>query len=320
MKKQPKLFSILQRRLLNRKFLVFSVCLFFSTFFWLITALYRDHLATFTVPVTFTNLPRDKVLVGELPKELQVTFKATGLKLLIFSLRKTSRELTIDFSSLKKLRENVYSFAPAGQMLHSNLQVTEIKPDYLYFAFNNSYYKTVPVKADVMVDFEPLFNLSSSIKTTPDFVVLSGDSNQVKKIDTIYTEKIILNSLDKSVKQKVRLIYPEEFGNNFFASVGEVQVEINVDKFTDSEVEIPLEVINLPTGMKIKTFPEKVKVKFQVGMNDFEKIHSTMFRAVIDFRNADPGKNYMKIELVKRPGNIRNVKLFPEKAEFLIKK
>ncbi len=263
--------------------------------------------------------------MGELPGELQLDVKATGFKLFFLSMRKGMKELVVDFSSLKKMRDNVYSFSPSsnnylGRIMNADVEVVRVKPDSLYFTFNNSYYKSVPIRPDVMIDFEPVYSLSSNIKTNPASVVLSGDSNIVKKIDSITTEKVILNRLDKSVKQKVGLVFPEEFGTKLFASVTEVQVEVNVDKFTDSEVEIPIEVLNLPEGSKIKTFPEKVKVKFQVGMNDYESIRPSMFRAVIDLKNADPKKNYMKIELAKQPGNIRNIRLYPDKVEFLIKK
>jgi YbbR domain-containing protein len=325
MKKQPRLISVIQRSLLSRKVLIFSFCLFASALFWLVNALNNSNSrATFHVPVTFTNLPKDKVLMGELPKELTLEVKATGLKLFFLSLRGNMDELTVDFSLLKKLKENVYAFSPSnnyylGKMITSNLEVVRVKPDSLYFTFNNSYFKTVPVKPDVMVDFEQMFNLSGKIKSNPPTIDLSGDSNIIKKIDTIYTEKIILSSLGKSVKQKARLIFPDDYGKNLFSSATEVQLEINVDKFTDSEVEVPLEILNQPAGMKVRTFPEKVTVKFQVGMNNFEKVYPYMFRAVVDFKNRVPEKNYMKISLVASPDFVSNVKLFPETAQFLLK-
>jgi hypothetical protein len=324
-KKQPKLVSLVRRSLLSRKVILFMTCVFFSAFFWLITALNRSSQATFHVPVTFTNLPKDKVLMGKLPDELQLDVKGSGMKLFMMSLKKGLSGLVVDFSTLRKLRENVYAFSPGNnyylaKMLSSELEVVRVKPDSLFFTFNNSYYRSVPVKPDVMVEFEQMFNLAEKVKAEPSYVVISGDSNLVKKIDTVYTEKLILSSLNKSVKQKARLIFPEEFGHNLFSSSTEVTLEINVDKYTESEIEVPLEVLNVPAGMKVKTFPDKVKIKFQVGMNTFEKITAGMFRAVIDFNNSDPNKNYMKINLVTYPSSVRNIKLIPEKAEFLLNK
>lgn len=305
--------------------LVFSICLITSAFFWVITAFSKNCQTTLTIPVVFTNLPKDKILIGELPKELALDVKASGLKLFVISLKKSMQELVVDFSSLKKLKENVYSFSASNNFylaktISSDIEVIHVKPDSLYFTFNNSFFKSVPIKADVMVDFEQMYNLAEQVKVSPAFVIISGDSSLVKKIDTVFTEKVILSSLNKSVKQKASLIFTEDYGKNLYSSVSEVSLEINIDKFTDSEIEIPITVINPPIGVRIKTFPERVKIKYQVGMNSYEKITASQFKAVINFKNSNQIKNYIKIELELAPSNIRNIKIFPEKAEFLLKK
>ena len=57
----------------------------------MVRALNRNYSYTIHVPVTFLNLPNNKLIVGELPEFLDVEIKASGLKLIL--RLKTNSEL-----------------------------------------------------------------------------------------------------------------------------------------------------------------------------------------------------------------------------------
>ena len=304
---------------------VFSVCVFFSALFWVITELNRTGTFSRYIPVNFINLPKEKILVGELPQQIELKVKGSGARLFLLSLKKIKDPVSVDFAQLKKVRENVFTIGVNNLTnlsadIAQDVEIIRINPDVIFFTLENAYSKTVPVKANFLVESESFYQLTSYARCNPEFIRLTGDSQILKGIDTVYTEKIIIDQLDKNLKQKAELIFPDGVGELYFSSVNKVDVEIGVDKFTDAEREIPIEVINLPQGTAIKLFPEKVRIFFQVGLKSYDNASNDNFHAQVDFKKFESSKGYLKIELDKYPKNIRNIRLFPEKAEFLLRK
>lgn len=99
-----------------------------------------------------------------------------------------------------------------------------------------------------------------------------------------------------------------------------VRVELKVTKHTEGSIELPIEFINIPSHMSIKTFPDRVTVRYNIALEDYEKIKPTDFKAVVDYSEATKEKNKLKVKLVKIPAKINSPKISPEKVEFIIRK
>ena len=99
-----------------------------------------------------------------------------------------------------------------------------------------------------------------------------------------------------------------------------ITATINVTKFTEASVELPIGVINLPEKYTLKAFPENVTVKYNVAFTNYEKVTPNLFKAVVDYSSIKPGSNKLKVILTKQSPEIRAVKLYPEKVEYIIRK
>ena len=103
-------------------------------------------------------------------------------------------------------------------------------------------------------------------------------------------------------------------------SQNSVRVKINVTKFTEAMLELPVEVENLPSGLNLKTFPDKIIVKYQVTFDDYGKINASDFRIAVDYSKIEQGSNKLKVQVLKSPSKVRSVKLSNEKVEYIIRK
>lgn len=323
--KDARIISFIRNSLLSGKVIIFIACLFLSLFFWLISELNRTGTHSISIPVRFINTPDDKMISGELPGQIELKIKGSGIRLFLISLKKFNQQATIDFRSLKKVRENAFSVTSANisnlsGILSQEVEVTGVFPEMIYISTATAYGKYVPIKANVLIESESSNQLIVSTVCIPDKIKLSGDSNSIKNIDTIYTEKIIIDEVKDNLSQKANLIFPDGAGELFSASRNSIVVKIDQDKLTDASLDIPIEVVNLPDNSRIKLFPEKVKVFYQVGLKSYEKMRENQFKAFVDFKEYTAGKEYLKIHISKTPSSIRNVKILPEKAEFIIKK
>jgi hypothetical protein len=152
----------------------------------------------------------------------------------------------------------------------------------------------------------------------PRNVTISGPEKVIDTINEVYTEDITLQDLSASFSQEIGVRSPHEAVD---LSEQKVSVIGEVDKITDGSFSIPFEVINLPRNYLISTYPKEVKVVFQVALKDFNKIPENSFRVQCDYKQSeDNNLDYLIPVVVEKPEIIFDVKVIPNKIEFLIKK
>jgi hypothetical protein len=66
----------------NNRPLIFLVCLLIATFLWLVKAMEKQYETTVSIPVQYTNLPRNKILVNPPPSRFNIKLRANGFTLL----------------------------------------------------------------------------------------------------------------------------------------------------------------------------------------------------------------------------------------------
>ncbi len=94
-----------------------------------------------------------------------------------------------------------------------------------------------------------------------------------------------------------------------------VSVVLTVDKFTESEIEIP--IVYSGQDHAIKTFPEKVKVTYFVTLENYKRITTEMFLADVSF-SGEENPEKLKINLVQYPSFIKIIKIEPLEVEYLL--
>ena len=139
----------------------------------------------------------------------------------------------------------------------------------------------------MQVNYEKSEGIYQKIKTTPQFLVISSDSITLTKIDTLYTEKIVLNDLNKNIEQQAAIELPEELDDLIVLSQNKVLLKINLDEFVQKKIQVPVEVSNVPAGMTIKTFPAFVEVTVSAPYNLYDSLNVSMLKAKADFNTAE---------------------------------
>jgi len=157
-------------------------------------------------------------------------------------------------------------------------------------------------------------NSQLTISTNPSKVEITGPTIVLENISAVKTKVNIINKLEASIQQEIDLIHPEKTT----ISPEKVTLTIDVEKYTEKELKIPVEILNKPGKTRIKIFPSEVKVLFTVGLSRFENIKPSDFGASVDFNSIVKDVNNLNITIYKKPGFIQGVRANPEKVEFLI--
>ncbi|MGZ3883454.1 MAG: CdaR family protein [Bacteroidia bacterium] len=299
----------------------FFICLIISGFLWLTHSLNNQYSYALSVPVKFTNLPNNKILLGSLPETIRFDVKASGLKLFFILLNKPFKELSIDFNSLKSdNKAQAYSISSGNVDLASSIrfsvEIKKISPDTLFFSNKKGLSKNVPVRPLLYLLADKGFVISRPV-INPSFITISGDSATLQSIDSISTAPLYLNQITKNYNGRLLLVKPSQ---DVYLNLSEVNVSFTADKLLEKELEVPLNIVNQPEGGHVKLFPGRVKVRFSAAYNDFSDITEKSFRAVVNFKKQEKGYNKLPVELSVVPTQAHILAISPPEAEFLIYK
>ncbi|MBA3665890.1 MAG: YbbR-like domain-containing protein [Bacteroidetes bacterium] len=297
----------------------FFICLLVAGFLWLIKSLNTIYYHQLKIPVTFKNIPQNKKPLQEIPSNLYVDIKASGLKLFFILLNQPFKTVEIDFNDLKTTnKQRNYILSPSTIAFKNTLKfettIKQISPDTIYFIENSGYQKNVPVKVPLYVKCVPGYGFGTP-DINPAFVTIIGDSNSIKRIDTIYTQALYLNNLSERAEKKIAIIKPDE---NVYYNINEINVRVEVDRLIEQTASLPINIISFNLSYKsINIYPSRVKVKFTALQNSFSPSDTALFRASVNSANFN-SSNKTPVFLTTQPGNVNIISIEPREAEILI--
>jgi len=308
----------------NRRIVVFLICLAIATSLWFLNALGKNYSATITYPVKYINAPKNQFLADITPVKIDIEADGQGFTLLRHKLLSFS-PITLDIEEITKnlnSKSGTYSvlsknlIGNIAEQFNNDIKITAVTPEILEIVLDSLISKTVPVELDINVDFVPQFNLKSAIATNPEKVKITGPTFVLDKISAVKTKVNIINKIEASIRQEIDLIHP----GKTTISPEKVTLIIEVEKYTEKELKIPIEIKNKPDKVRIKLFPSEVKVLFTVGLSRFESIKPSDFRASVDYNSIVTDVNNLNITLYKKPEFIQGIRFSPEVVEFLIER
>jgi hypothetical protein len=313
---------------LNRKLLIFLFFLLLSIVFWFLTALNKDYDTVISYPVRYIKLPRGKVIANEVPDQLNLDVQSRGFTLLRLNLQSRLSPLLFDVNSFSintiPEQESLTLFIITNQaieeiqeQLPSEIKIVGVSPDTLFLQLSDKYTKLTPVKLNLELEYEKQFMQVSDLIIAPDSVSLSGPKSL---IDTIFSVGTIPEKVT-GLKKNTELVLDLKPINKIEFSDQKVVVNIPVEKFTEESIQIPLEVINMPDSLFLRTFPTSIEVTYRVGLSDYNKVSEHMFKAILDYSTIGNSiGNKLTVELIKIPDYVQVTNFSPKNVEYIIEK
>ena len=303
------------------KFLLFIIL---SVFFWFMTKLSKEYDSTIEYPVSYINLPEDKLLQEAPVEVIEIHVKTTGFKLISATFFPT--ELKIDVSNLNWKSSTDYYLLLSQQRLAIQKQMkTGVEIDFfindsIHFNLGKLKNKKVLVKPLLDLSYATGFELNGNIITVPDSILISGPESILDTIDFVSTKLLQIKKLNNSIDQTIEI---ERFPSNSNVKLQQKNIKIiaNVEKYTEGTLEIPFEVLNLPENNIINTFPKVVKVTYKVALSNFNKIDFTSFLIHCDYQVSQKNNlSYLIPILVEKSPMVKYVRMSPMKIDYIINK
>lgn len=307
-------------KLLNKEFLFFLFFLALSGIFWLMMTLNETYEQEIPIGLRLTGIPKNVVMTTEMSDTAYITVRDKGFMLLSYITSSKLHPLTYNFSSYADRQTNKGQISVADiqksvrQQLFASTVITAIKAERLEFYFNYGLNKEVEVK--LVGNVVPASNFYlSHVQFSPEKVVVYATKDKLDSIHSVTTEYQNIVNFDDTVVRKVRL--KPIVGAKIVPST--ISLTLYPDILTEESVEVPITAINKPEGLTVRTFPQKVKVRFTVGASMFRTIRPSDFQVVVDYREiAARPSDKCNLYLQSKPRGVSNAHLEIQQIDYLI--
>jgi len=307
----------------KKKILLFSVFLLISLFIWLLNALSKNYTTEIETPLVYTDFPEGTVLIGDMPGHLTLRVNAHGYAILkhrtfgkadpvsfsmsAFNLSRRDSDSSRAFLLTRSLRDQV------ARQLPAEIQLLEIRPDTLSFRFAAKISRKLRIRPDLVFEVDRQFTVRDGILLEPDSVEVTGPDVILDTMRSVYTEKTELGQLSRDYSGRVRLkrIADLEYG------FSKVNCRIQLERFTEVHLSIPIEVLNLPDSINLQTFPPRVQLTCNVGLSKYERMEASPVRAVVDYTDIKRNTNQLEVKLQNLPVYLISYEYSPKQVEFL---
>ncbi|SMG28029.1 CdaR family protein [Arenibacter troitsensis] len=307
----------------KRKVKLFLVFLFCSSLAWFISNLGEQYTNNATFDIHYGSTP-DSLLLNSVSKSnIKVRLRASGFQFLMFGFK--NKTVEVDLSELEKkgpkffVSPSTYRSQIENQ-LSKFIRVEDMDKDTLFFNFQRLYKKKVPVIPKVTIDLEQNYLMDKNYSLTPDSITVMGPKKEIDTLTGITTQTLMLPHTTNDISKKLKLNLPANLKNTKYSDHN-VTLSAKIFKFSEKVFKVPVEVVNVPEGVGIRTFPEIVSVLCRGRLSSIKELSVTDFVVIADYSNLrDKNENVLDLKLIKKPDSVNVVQLRENKVEFILKR
>lgn len=158
---------------------------------WIVVSGEEESVRTYTVPLDFMALSRDRILSGETPNAVQV--RVRGSDAVLRSLAAGDLHLPIDVSHLRAGERAVEALSPDNvQGIPSGAAVESIAPEAVSLLVERRVSRTIHLQP--RLEGAPAKGYAlAGVEMDPDHVVFEGPESELTPLSMIATEPILLD-------------------------------------------------------------------------------------------------------------------------------
>lgn len=303
-----------------REFLFFLFFVFIASAFWILQTLNEEYETEISIPLRIKNVPENVVFTSDIPQELQLKLADKGTVLVNYMLGQGLMPVTLDFEEYKQRGNHIRLLTTElekkilGQLVVST-KMKDISPDTLEIIYTQGEGKKVPIRLQGNATAKRQYYITGQ-DITPDSVMVYAPQKILDTIHAAYLQEDALTDIADTTSFTLPLIPIK--GVKF--TPDKALVRFYADILTEKTVSVPIKGIHFPTDKQLKTFPSKVNITFQIGMQQFKDITAEDFTVGVSYENlqSDPSNDHCELQLIESPANVSHIRLSPASVEYLI--
>ena len=305
----------------SKSFLTFLFFLTLSTAFWCFEAFKEVNTVEISVPLRLTNVPENVVVTTELPKEVRISLRDKNSSLFFYRYFQTMAPVEIDFSHyanpschVRLPKEDVRRGLKNN--FETSTELLGLRPDTLEYFYSYGTSKTVDTRLQgKLAPADGYYIVRQELH--PALATVYATERQLDTISAALTLPYYHTDLTESFSTQIYL--QDVKGAKFLPDT--VRLSVEVDRLVEKTLALPVQPLNFPEDVRLRTFPMKVNVTFQVGMKEFRNVTEADFKLVLDANDlTDATANTCAVRIVEQPAAAFRLRLSQSEVEFLIEK
>jgi len=291
-----------------------------AAFLWLTIKLSGNYTVNLPFKIFLTEQPANQIIPNN-DRLISATVEATGFKLLnYYFVSRDSREINVSLkeSKYKKNGDDRYSMntnyikdyiANFMEISTNEISLSESEFEFTMYKLASKRVKVLP---QTQLVFESQYNYYGNPTVMPDSITINGAYNTIRDINHVYTQVVA----EKNVNGNFKVATGIQLDDDVYSDTEEVEVNVRVEKYTESEVIVPINTLNIS---RLNLFPDKVSVRYVVALNDYPNVNSLSFDIEID--TTDFGrKALLPLRLAGYPTNTTIISVTPKEVEYVLTK
>ena len=298
----------------------FLVFLVISTAAWFLVKLSEDYVTQTTFRVLIEEVPAEKWVSSD-EQFVKMSLTIDGFHTLRYKMiRQPNRFVTIPLSEVPYRLEsnNTYSFSSqyVTEKVAERLGITAsditMNDAKVYFTMDALKSKVVPVVLQSNIATARQYDIYGIPMLDPSSVTIFGPQEVIDSIKLVRTELLSRDNVNQSFNATLPL---DLLDGQIHSNTKEVKVEVQVEKYTEMDVEVPIKVAD---SLKVRFFPEMMSVKCLVAMRDYASITPENFTVAVDRQQLKAMQPLLDVRLASWPPTVQILSTRPDKVEYLI--
>lgn len=279
---------------------------------WFFVVFNDKYETTVRIPLVPVEVKPKKIIVSELPSEVEVRVSGKGMDLIVMKYIKKAH-LELDLHTINYFFD--YPIRPHFAKIPQGLSVEPIEivdPDTVKVRLEDLVTSRIPIVPQVEVNPSPGYVMVGQVTTLPDSATLSGPRSIIRTISQITTKELTISSVEKSGNRPLDLILPDQ--NYFRVLPPRVQVLYDIDKLADRKIDqIPIRTVNVPRGRNALIEPSKLSVVVRGPSGKLAELKVDDIDAFVNLRRWNSRKKNYEPEF-RLPGGLELIKSIPSEV------
>ncbi|MGB8706312.1 MAG: YbbR-like domain-containing protein, partial [Gillisia sp.] len=180
----------------------------FSAIIWIFMQFSKDYTEVMKLPITYVNVPKDKILLDSKPETLQIRIKDKGFNLALHKIMPPRLKIDLN-EAVEKKDKLVYDLQQQKQAILSQLDLDYENASFLQpslnIDFQQSAVKTLKVVSRLQFSYAVGYSALSPVKLEPDSEKVSGPKKILDTLSEIPTAPLRVTNISKDIKGSVDL-------------------------------------------------------------------------------------------------------------------
>lgn len=302
----------------NQKLRSFLFFFILAASIWFLTKFSKPLVAEFSLDLRYTNLPEQTLISPQAPKNLLIKVNANGFKLLTEFFK--DKTLILDLSAGRALEEDKIRFNQ-DQLLafcYRKLpfaEVISVETKELIIPVDRMAAKTIEVVFQGELSLAQGFKIIDGPELRPKEITIYGPSQIIDTISAVNTVFTRLDNLRANTHKSLAL--EALWSDQLSRSQDSISWSVEILEFTQKQIELPVELVNVPRGRRLQIFPETMVLSVEIPVNEYALYDKSNFRLICDYNERISEDSFMIPRLSKLPEGVYKPELSHKKVDYV---